>query len=302
MSGLLLVAVAGRAFFIPGKEEIEMNIRRAVSLTLLISLVPLVLTSVVLYIVPEGRVAYWSDWKMLGLSKTQWGDIHINLGWLFLAAGLFHLYLNWKPVLTYMKSKAKELRVFTLEFNTGLLLTLFFIIGTLMGIPPLSTILDFGTSFKEAAAIQYGEPPYGHAERSSLTTLARRTGLDLTAIQTELSDAGLVYEGVEQTVLDVAKMNQLTPKEVWEVMQKGKPEEQAGVQKPFPDAPFPGFGRQNLQQICNSYGLDPEVIVPALEEKGMSVDITQSIKDMASANNMDPHSLFESIHGVVYGH
>lgn len=279
-----------------------MNIRRVVSLTLLISLVPLVFTSVILYIVPEGRVAYWSDWKMLGLSKSQWGDIHINLGWLFVAAGLFHLYLNWKPVLTYMKSKAKELKVFTLEFNTGLILTLFFIIGTLMGIPPLSTILDFGTSFKEAAAIKYGEPPYGHAERSSLKTLARRTGLDLAQIQTELSAAGLVYEGVEQSVLDVAKNNQLTPKEVWDVMQKAVPAEEAGEKKPFPDAPFPGFGLQNLQQICSSYGLDLGVIGLALEEKGISVDVTQSLKDMASANNMDPNSLFEIIHGVVQAH
>jgi len=110
-----------------------MNIRRTISLTLLISLVPLVLTSVILYIVPEGRVAYWSDWTMLGLSKTQWGDIHINLGWLFLIAGLFHLYLSWKPVITYMKSKARELKVFTLEFNIGLLLTLFFIVWNTYG-------------------------------------------------------------------------------------------------------------------------------------------------------------------------
>ena len=137
-----------------------MNMRRVVSLTLLISLLPLVLTSIVLYIVPEGRVAYWSEWTMLGLSKTQWGDIHINLGWLFLAAGFLHLYLNWKPVVAYMKTKAKELKVFTLEFNIGLLLTIFFIVGTLQGIPPLSTIIDFGASFKEAAAEKYGEPPY----------------------------------------------------------------------------------------------------------------------------------------------
>lgn len=175
-----------------------MIMRRTVSLTLIISLLPLVLTSVILYIVPERRVAYWSDWTMLGLSKSQWGDVHINLGWLFLIAGLLHLYLNWKPVVIYMKSKAKELKVFTLEFNIGLLLTLFFIVGTLLGIPPLSTILDFGTSFKEAVSEKYGEPPYGHAELSSLKTLARRTGLDLDQMKSELLAAGVKYESEEQ--------------------------------------------------------------------------------------------------------
>lgn len=277
-----------------------MILRRTVSLTLLISLIPLILTSVILYIVPEGRVAYWSDWTMLGLSKTQWGDIHINLGWLFLIAGLLHLYLNWKPVVTYMKSKAKELKVFTLEFNISLLLTLFFMVGTLMGIPPLSTILDFGTSFKEAAAEKYGEPPYGHAERSSLATLARRTGLDLALIKTELVAAGVKFKDEEQTIIDVAKDNNLTPKEVWLVMQKAKVAEGPGAKQSFPDAPFPGFGRQTWQQICDTYHIDSKALVVAFEEKGLTVDVTQSVKETANSNNTDPHTLFEVIHGIVY--
>lgn len=277
-----------------------MNVRKVVSLTLLLTLVPLVLTSVVLFIVPEGRVAYWSEWKLLGLNKTQWGDIHINLGWLFLATGLFHLYLNWKPVLTYMKNRARELKVFTLEFNTGLLLTLFCIVGTLLGLPPLSTILDFGTSFKEAAAVKYGEPPYGHAERSSLETLARRTGLDFAQIEIELSAAGIQHEGGGQTILSVAKKNNLTPKEVWLVMQKAKPVEVAGMTKSFPDAPFPGFGRQTIQQLIDTYLLDPDVIILGLEKKGITVDLTQTVKEAANANNTDPHTLFEIIHGLVH--
>lgn len=277
-----------------------MNFRRVVSLILLISLVPLVITSVILFIVPEGRVAYWSDWKMLGLTKSQWGDIHINLGWLFLVAGLLHLYLNWKPVMTYMKSKAKELKVFTPEFNVGLLITVFCMVGTLMEIPPLSTILDFGSSFKEAAAIKYGEPPYGHAELSSLKALARKTGLDLEKVKMEISSAGLKYEGEEQTVLDIARINSLTPKEVWLVMQKAKPVEVAGEKTPFPGEPFPGFGRLTLQEICTTYGLDIKVVVSVLKEKAITVDAAKSLKEIARDNNSDPHSLFEILHGVAY--
>jgi len=169
-----------------------------------------------------------------------------------------------------------------------------------MGIPPLSTILDFGTSFKEAAAEKYGEPPYGHAERSSLTTLARRTGLDLANVKTELLAAGVKYQDDEQTVLDVAKSNNLTPKEVWLVMQKAKPEEIGGVKPSFPDSPFPGFGRQTLQQVCDTYRLDSNAIVVALEEKGLTVDVAQSVKEIANKNNSDPHALFEIIYGVVH--
>lgn len=47
--------------------------RKITSLTGLLSFLITLLTSVILYVVPEGRVAYWADWHLLGLTKTQWG-------------------------------------------------------------------------------------------------------------------------------------------------------------------------------------------------------------------------------------
>jgi hypothetical protein len=64
----------------------------------------MVLTSIILYIVPQGRVAYWADWKLWGLTKTDWGNIHINLGLLFLIALFIHIYYNWKPLINYLVS------------------------------------------------------------------------------------------------------------------------------------------------------------------------------------------------------
>ena len=58
----------------------------------------------ILYIVPQGRVAYWADWKFWGLTKTDWGNIHINLGLLFLIALFIHIYYNWKPLINYLQA------------------------------------------------------------------------------------------------------------------------------------------------------------------------------------------------------
>ncbi len=41
------------------------------------SFVVLTVTGLVLYIVPQGRVAYWIHRSMLGLGKESWGDVHI---------------------------------------------------------------------------------------------------------------------------------------------------------------------------------------------------------------------------------
>mgnify|MGYP000181594178 CR=1 FL=1 len=40
-----------------------MKIRKIASLTALLSFVVVIVTSIVLYIVPQGRIAYWADWR-----------------------------------------------------------------------------------------------------------------------------------------------------------------------------------------------------------------------------------------------
>ena len=101
-----------------------MQLRRLVSLTALLTFLLLVLTGVVLYIVPQGRVAYWSGWTLWGLSKTQWTSFHINLALLFLIAGALHVYYNWKAITTYLRDRLKRMVVLTREFVLALLICL----------------------------------------------------------------------------------------------------------------------------------------------------------------------------------
>ena len=122
-----------------------MTLRKMTSLTALLSFVGMVVTSLVLYIVPHGRVAYWADWTLLGLDKTRWGDLHINLGLLFLLALGLHIYYNWKAIVAYLKNKARQVRIFTPDFNTRpLVLTLAILVGHPAG----------GAAFQLAASAQ----------------------------------------------------------------------------------------------------------------------------------------------------
>ena len=113
-----------------------MNFRRITSLTALLSFILLVITIIVLYIVPQGRVAYWSDWRLGGLTKEQWGNIHINIGLLFLLSIFLHIYYNWKPLISYLKNKARQLRVLTPDFFAAFVVTLLFAIGTYFEVVP----------------------------------------------------------------------------------------------------------------------------------------------------------------------
>ncbi len=266
---------------------------------MLLSFILLIVTSIVLYVVPEGRVAYWSDWQFMGLSKSQWGDVHINLGVLFLLAGFLHLYYNWNPILAYMKNKAKQIKVFTPDFNVALIITVIFTAGTLLNIPPMSTILDFSASFKDAGARKYGEPPYGHAELSSLKMFAKRTGLDLETIKASLETSNMVFQSDRQTLLEIAKANNCTPRDVYAAMQPPDVKPSDGNIPPFPDVPFSGIGKTILKELCERHGLDSGKIISGLADKNIKANPENTIRQIAEDNGMEPQQFFEILHEVV---
>lgn len=269
--------------------------RKITSLTLLLSFALLILTSLVLFVVPEGRVAYWSDWHWLGLSKTQWGDIHTNSGFLFLLTGLVHLFYNWKPLLSYLKNRAKEVQLLSPGVLIALAINLVVVAGTLLQLPPFSSLLDFGQGFKIAAAQQYGEPPYGHAELSSLRLFAKRTGLDLETIKAALTKAGIRIADADQTILAIAKSNALTPKAVYDAMHTDPPVAKTAAPT-LPAQAVPGMGRMALGELCQQYGLEEQRVLSVLAAKGINASPQQSLKEIAQNHGTDPHSLYDLLH------
>ena len=260
-----------------------------------ISFVLTVVTSIILYIAPHGRVAYWSNWRILGLTRTQWTDLHINLGFLFLLAGILHIYYNWKPIIFYLKNKSKQIKAFSVNFNMALMLTLLVAIGTYFNIPPMSSIIDFSESIKDAASVKYGEPPYGHAELSSLKTFAKRVGLDLQKSMDLLRKAGIQFENETETIEDIAKRNNLTPKQVYDIIKSATLEKDTNGHSVLPDAPPPGFGRKKLSEVCTDFGLELSETIQTLSRKGVKAEPEQSIKEIAAENNTEPIAIFEII-------
>ena len=273
-----------------------MNLRKITSMTMMLSFVLLIITSVILYIVPHGRVAYWSDWRLWGLTKTEWGNLHINLGFLFLFAGIVHIFYNWKPLLAYMKNKKRELKIFTASFNISLILVVVVTLGTLWGVPPMSSIINLGESIKVASAEKYGEPPYGHAELSSLQLFAKRTGLDLQQAIQLLKKNNITFQGPQQSILDISHQNNLTPKALFEIIKPAM--KMAEKENMLPSSPPPGFGNQTLDDICKKYNLNNETIIKALAQKGINADSHLTFKEIATENNTDPHALFEILYQV----
>lgn len=272
-----------------------MSMRKITSLTALISFVLLMATSIVLYIVPAGRVAYWAGYKLWGLDKVQWGHVHINLGFLLLIAIILHVYYNWSAMISYMKNRSKQVQIFTANFNISLVVTLIVFFGTLAGIPPMSSIINMGDAISEKSNLYYGEPPYGHAELSPLADFVDKVKLDLDESLTKLQAAGIKVDSPAQTMQEIATANGLSPQHVYDAIKPTGSGSSTGMPAEAPG----GTGGRTLEQICQMYQLDHNSIVAGLAEKGITVESGQKIKDIATANGLDPHAVYAAIYELA---
>jgi hypothetical protein len=276
-----------------------MTIKKITSLTMLLTFVLIILTAIILYIVPPGRVAYWADWHLWGMTKSQWGELHINLGGLMLIAGLLHIYYNWKPIIAYMKNKVKKIKVFTPSFNVALLLTLFVILGTYFQIPPMSSIISLSESIKDKSTIKYGEPPYGHAELSSLKLFSKKQGLDLDKSIELLKNAGMEFTNSGETIAVIAEKNKKSPQELYEIIKPALKKNKTITKNNFPNSPPPGFGNKTLAVVCSEYNLVVPTILSGLKGKNIKAKANMIIKEIAKTNGMEPMSIFESLHDLI---
>ena len=275
-----------------------MKLRRVTSLTALISFLVLVLNSIILYIVPEGRIAYWADWHLLGLTKSQWGAQHVIIGFLFLAAILLHIYYNWKVLLAYLKDRAKKVKVLTKEFNVAVAITALCLLGSFFPVGPFGWILDLSEHFKRVAEVTYGNPPYGHAELSPLKSLAKRTGLDLADAMVRLEAAGVEVESEDQIVQDIAEVNGVSPSKIYKIM---TPPEEEGKPKPMPTEAMSGTGKKSIQDICETYGLDLPTVLQGLADRGIQVTRDMILRDAGAANGMGPDEVYGLIREAAGG-
>ena len=276
-----------------------MNMRKITALTALLSFVVLILNSVILYIMPQGRVAYWADWHLWGLDKPDWGNQHIIVGVLFLIAILLHIYFNRKPIVSYLKNKAKELKFFNREFNIALMVTIVCVVGSYFTVPPFSWVLDLSESIKDAAGVKYGEPPYGHAELSTLKTLTRRSGYDLKQSMEGLTKAGIKFENENQTLLAIARLNKMAPQQVYLAMKPAEKIDSATGKPKMPETPMAGTGKRTVADFVQEYGLDMETILRGLGANNIKATADMNMKTIAEQHHMGPSDVYDLIRRIA---
>ncbi|MBW8192195.1 DUF4405 domain-containing protein [Neiella marina] len=67
------------------------------------SFIVLIVTGLILFVAPHGPGS--SQWAWAGLTKHEYKDIHLYLGFISIALVLFHVVLNKKPLAKYIVGK-----------------------------------------------------------------------------------------------------------------------------------------------------------------------------------------------------
>ena len=259
-------------------------------------------TGLVLYVVPAGRVAYWTTWEMIGLSKTDWGNIHILSSLLFIVAGGFHTYFNWKPLMNYFKSKARKGIKLGRELAISLVLLVWVIVSSIWPFPPLSYLLDFNEWIKETWIVQDEyEPPFGHAELMSLNVFAEKMGINLEKAIQELKANGIVFDSAEETLEEIGKNNNISPMNIYLLIKKYEPAPQPEKLEAYTPESVAvefsgtGFGNKTIRSICAQVGLDTTVAVARLTSAGVSANLNQTMKAAAEAAHSEPIEIMKTI-------
>jgi uncharacterized membrane protein YgcG len=288
------------------------RLRACVSLVVALGFLVLVVSGAILFLAPPGRVANWTDWRIASLTKHEWGDLHIVFAALFLLGGLLHVWFNWRPLLSYFRSRAAKSRGMRWEWVAALLLCLLVFAGIRAEVPPFATLLDWSEGLKQSWEQPAQRAPIPHAEDLALTALCEQADVPLATAKERLAAAGVQGIADDVVIAALAEQNGLSPARIHEIVQGaasgagagrgqgGGPAggEGAGGKSGGGSAGRGGIGRKTLRDACAEEGIDLELALERLDAEAIDAKADDTLRDIATRNGLDrPGAILDAIRG-----
>jgi hypothetical protein len=272
------------------REKKRFRFRAFTVLMMLWSFVLETVSGLVLYIVPPGRIANWTDWRLWGFSKHQWGAMHTIFGYVFLGFAVLHIYYNWKPILIYMKRKLRAGLRMRAELMASSAVTIFVFIATVISLPPFGTVMDIGEHFKNSWEESQSEPFIPHAELMTFDKFSQDIGISAKRAKAILKVGGIAVEDDSKLIKDIASENNVSPVEIYTILKESLSVEEsekvhrlASKTQPFSGR---GYGWKTLEQLASELEISVAQIMEILELEGIEANETEVIRSIAERNDM----------------
>jgi hypothetical protein len=259
-------------------------------------------TGIVLYIVPPGRIAHWTNWKLWGFTKEQWAALHTIFGYIFLIFAVIHIYYNWKPIMNYIKKKARQGLRMRLELSVSLVITILIFVATAISIPPFSTVMDFGEKMKNSWEESSQEPFIPHAELMTLEEFTEQISIPMERAKKILENNKIHVQDISVTIQDIAKDNNTSPVALYEILKsdlsaddKAKLDSLTTQKKQSRGG---GYGWKTLENLAQELDIPIQDIMAFLQSKGINAQKDDVIRDVAEKNGLKAYELVDMIQKI----
>jgi len=301
------------------------NWRAFFSVLTALSFIGMAFTGVILFVVPPGRIANWSGWTLLGLTKHQWIGLHDWFSIIFVVASVFHVYLNWKLFVSYFKSKVSKAFALRAEWALALVVCIAVFFGTLGDVAPFSSLLVWNENIKHSWDSPQQRAPIPHAELLTLTELAEQVrNVDLETMLTNLKANGIEVESTDIVLGELSESYNMTPARLYNIALgqtrpgrgyggagQGGRQGQGGHGAGGPGGgsgqhtvtqadtgaeharggAVRGIGQMTLKEYCSQMGLDVNKAVKKLQDAGFKASPDMTIRVIADTAGIHPSEI-----------
>jgi len=280
------------------------NWRSFISVLTALSFIGMTFTGVILFVVPPGRVANWTGWTLIGLTKHEWIGLHDWFSIIFVVASVIHLYLNWKPFVSYFKSKATKAFALRGEWAAALVVCAFVFVGTLGDIRPFSSLLAWNESIKHSWENPQQRAPIPHAELMSLKELSKQVqDVSLETMLGNLKAEGIEVESADIVLGELAEAHNTTPVRLYNIaLGRSGPGRRHGGGGHGAESEADGggyggggsgrgFGKMTLKQYCEEMNLDVNTAVKKLQDTGYKAGPDMTLRGIADSAGRHPSEI-----------
>jgi hypothetical protein len=252
----------------------------------------------------------------MALTKSQWIALHDWFCLVFVAASILHVYLNWKVLVSYFKSKVSKAFAFKSEWLLALAVCVGVFVGAIGNVAPFSSVVEWGETIKHTWDTPRQRAPIPHAELLSLAELSKQVpevGLD--TMLANLRAKGIAVDSADVILGDLAEAHSMTPMQLYDTAigrasqvrgyggagkgggghgqdagglgQRIDTQAEAGDSR-IAGGPGQGFGRLTVKQYCEQVGLDIETCVARLKKAGFQATPEMTFRAIADAAGVRP--------------
>jgi len=252
------------------------------------------ISGIILFIAPPGRIAHWSYWSMLGLTKDEWQGMHISFTFIIIIAGILHIIYNWKPLITYLSNKINGVTSIRKELTLSLILPLFIFGGTYYHIPPFSTVLDFGEAITDSWSEESTEPPIPHAEELTVAEISAQLNLETKSVIQKLNKSGYAVSDSTITLEELAEKYDVVPSYIYAIINSGNTNK-SGMSQSSSYKQGSGYGRKMISEVFKENNLSWEEGVELLKKSSIIVTEDMKLKDIATENKKIPVDIINAL-------